>query len=202
MTGTGLLHRIEPMESIRAFIAIDLSEEARAVLADASETLAQRVPSGAVKWVSPQKIHLTLRFLGNTPLEKLDELYAALDRTVSAHNPFSLHLDQLGCFPNERRPRVIWVGVQGDTAQAQSLRDDLEEMVTAMGWEPEQRPFRPHLTLGRVKQKGATLDLPWGQNVAPAQIGVNVVHLFESQLKPSGAVYTVRHTSHLQGASA
>ncbi|HSM57803.1 MAG TPA: RNA 2',3'-cyclic phosphodiesterase [Candidatus Sulfomarinibacteraceae bacterium] len=189
------------MESIRAFIAIDLSEEARAVLANAGETLARRVPSGVVKWVSPQKMHLTLRFLGDTPLEKLDELFAALDRTVSAHPPFSLHLDELGCFPNRRRPRVVWVGVQGDTAQAEALRDDIEEMAAAMGWEPEQRPFRPHLTLGRVKEKGAALDLPWGQGVAPAKIAVDAVHLFESQLRPSGAVYTVRHTSHLQGAA-
>lgn len=188
------------MDSIRTFIAIDLSEEVRAVLADAGETLAQRVPSGAVKWVMPEKMHLTVRFLGNTRVAQLDDLSAALDRTASRHSPFSLQLNQLGCFPNERRPRVIWVGVQGDMAQAMDLRADIDETVAEMGWEPEQRSFHPHLTLGRVKDKGATVDLPWGQGVAPAVLDVDAVHLFQSELKPSGAVYSIRHTSRLGGA--
>lgn len=187
------------MESIRAFIAIDLSEEARAVLADVSETLAARVPQGAVKWVPPQNMHLTLRFLGNTPVAKLDALYAALDRTVAGHEPFSLRLDKVGCFPNERRPRVVWVGVQGDTDKAEALRRDIDEMLAPMGWEPEGRPFRAHLTLGRVKDRGAELDLPWGQRVAPATSTVDAVRFFESQLKPTGSIYTVRHTSYLGG---
>lgn len=185
------------MSTIRAFIAIDLSDEAKAVLADVSETLKSRTPSGAVKWVEPQRMHLTLRFLGNTPLDKLDALAAALDDVAERHAPFELHLDALGCFPNERAPRVIWVGVQGDLATAEALRGAIEERIEPLGWEPEEKSFRPHLTLGRVKERKADIELPWGQGVAPAVINVEEIVLFESELRRTGPRYTVRHVSRL-----
>lgn len=189
------------MSTIRAFIAIELSDEAKAVLADVSETLANQTPSGAVKWVEPQRMHLTLRFLGNTPLDKLDELAAALDAVAEQHAPFRLALNALGCFPNGRRPRVIWVGVEGDVARAQALRATIEEAIEPFGWEPEEKPFKPHLTLGRVKDHKASIDLPWGQGVAPAEINVREIVLFESQLRRSGPIYTARHVSKLGGGS-
>lgn len=185
------------MSTIRAFIAIDLSDEAKAVLADVSGALASQTPQGVVKWVEPHRMHLTLRFLGNTPLDRLDELTDALDEAAQTHAPFTLRLDALGCFPNERRPRVVWVGVEGDLAQAEALRAAIEERVRLLGWEPEEKPFRPHLTLGRVKDRKATIDLPWGQGVAPANITVEEVVLFESQLRRSGPRYIVRHVSRL-----
>lgn len=189
------------MSTIRAFIAIDLSDEAKAVLADVSGTLASQTTEGVVKWVEPQRMHLTLRFLGNTPLDKLDELAAALDEVAQSHAPFKLNLDALGCFPNERRPRVIWVGVEGDVARAEALRAAIEAKIGSLGWEPEEKSFRPHLTLGRVKDRKATIDLPWGQGVAPAVIDVEEVVLFESQLRRSGPRYIARHVSRLDGGA-
>lgn len=185
------------MSTIRAFIAIDLSDEAKAVLADVSGALASQTPQGVVKWVEPHRMHLTLRFLGNTPVDRLDELADALDEAAQAHAPFTLRLDALGCFPNERRPRVIWVGVVGDVARAEALRAAIEEKLEPLGWQPEEKSFRPHLTLGRVKDRKATIDLPWGQGVAPASINVEEIVLFESQLRRSGPQYIARHVSRL-----
>lgn len=187
------------MEKIRAFLAIPLSSEARAVVAGVADELAGEVPERAVKWVSPERIHITVRFLGSTPLDKLEPLAGHLDRIAEQHAPFTLELDSLGCFPNERRPRVIWVGVAGQTRRLEDLQRDIEQMVVDMGWEPERRDFHAHLTLGRVKDKSARVDLPWGQRVAPATIPVQEVHLFESELRPNGPLYTRRHSSSLGG---
>lgn len=187
------------MEKIRAFLAIPLSSEARAVVAGVADELAGEVPERAVKWVSPERIHLTVRFLGSTPVDKLEPLASHLDRIAGQHAPFALELDSLGCFPNERRPRVIWVGVAGQTRKLEDLQSDIEQMVVDMGWERERRDFHAHLTLGRVKDKSARVDLPWGQGVAPATIPVQEVHLFESELRRSGPLYTIRHSSSLGG---
>ena len=187
------------MATIRAFIALDLSEEARAVLAQVSDTLSQKTAEGAVKWVDASRMHLTLRFLGNTPTEKLDSLAASLDGVARQHRPFTLTLDALGCFPNERKPRGIWVGLGGDLEPLQALYGTLQGALEPLGWEAEDRDFHPHLTLGRVKDRRAKIDLPWGQGVAPAKTVVSEVVLYESQLRPQGPLHTVRHASALGG---
>jgi 2'-5' RNA ligase len=190
------------METIRAFIALDLSDEARAVLATVSAELAQRVPDRSVRWVEPERIHLTLRFLGNTPLIKLADIYDRLDEVARDHDPFLLSLGRLGCFPSERRPRVIWVGVEGDTEAAAALNSDIESVLVPLGWESERRPFQPHLTLGRVKDNRARIELPWGKGVAPAATAIDEVCFYESKLHHSGSVYTVRHRSQLGARAA
>lgn len=185
------------MASIRAFIAVELSAEVKAVLHEVASTLEKEVAPGVVKWVQPERMHLTFRFLGDTPLEKLDDLSAALDRVALAHEPFSLTLDSLGCFPNERRPRVIWVGVQGDVTDAIRLRGSLDEALQELGWDREDRAFQPHLTLGRVKDPRAKVRLPWGRRVAAATSAVREVVLFESKLRADGPLYIARHVSRL-----
>src|SRR5690554_6339527 len=102
LTDAAQVTTIALMETIRAFIALDLSLEARAVLAEVIETLSQQVPERAVRWIPVENIHLTLRFLGNTPVTQLEALYEQLDHTVARHRPFMLYLHELGCFPNER----------------------------------------------------------------------------------------------------
>lgn len=186
------------MSVIRAFIAIELSAEARAVLADVVATLEQRIAPGVVKWVAPQRMHLTLRFLGDTPLAKLEEVAAAMDSVAQQQAPFALELDALGCFPDERRPRVIWVGVRGAVARATDLQRALDEALEGAGWEREKQPFRPHLTLGRVKDRKEKVALPWGAGVAPASIPVHEIVLFESQLRREGPRYIARHRSALR----
>lgn len=185
------------MDNIRAFIAIELSEEARAVLGHVTQQLAASTEYDAVKWVNPDRMHLTLRFLGETPLAQLDELGRALDGVALQHQPFELFLDALGCFPHEGRPRVIWVGVKGQVAETRQLRAAVESAIEPLGWQPDRKSFEPHLTLGRVKNPRASIRLPWGQGIAPARTLVHELVLFESQLRREGARYIARHTSAL-----
>jgi len=155
------------MEKIRTFIALTLPDGAREALGAVSQELAPQVPEKSVKWVTPERIHLTLRFLGDTAVDKLDDVAKGLDTVAAASAPFTLHLDQLGCFPNERRPRVIWVGVRGATEEAAALKGAIDRMLAPLGWEPEKRSFHPHLTLGRVKRHHRQIALPWGSPVVP-----------------------------------
>ena len=183
------------MTTIRAFIAIDLPPDVKRALADAAATLNGRVPRGTVRWVRPEQMHLTLRFLGDTPADRLPALAAALDTLAAGHAPFVLRLTELGCFPNTRRPRVVWVGLGGAEAKLTALVAALEAALRPLGWPPEDKPFRAHLTLGRVKDERAAQGVDWSAAVPALDVPVTAVHLIESQLRPEGSVYTVRHTS-------
>lgn len=184
------------MSKIRTFVAIHLSDEARQVLGQINQELARQVPRG-VRWVAPELMHLTLRFLGDTAVARLPAISQALDAVGAAHAPFQLRLDGLGCFPNRRRPRVIWAGLQGDLDDASALKEAIDAVLVDLGWDPEDRPFSPHLTLGRVKDSRELGGLRWDTAVQPATVPVTAVHLIESQLTPQGSIYTVRHTSTL-----
>jgi 2'-5' RNA ligase len=186
------------MKTIRAFIAIKLPDDVRTALGQVSQTLSGQIPRGAVRWVAPDRMHLTLRFLGDTELSKLPAISKELDQVMIRHSAFHLSLAQLGCFPNPGRPRVIWAGIQGNLEQLQALHRDISEFLAPLGWEREKRPFRPHLTLGRVKDARKVSGAAWGVNVEERSIPVDVVHLIQSDLKPTGPIYTVRHSSALK----
>jgi 2'-5' RNA ligase len=189
------------MEEIRAFIAIELPDEVGKLLDDARQVLARKLVRGGVRWVKTSNIHLTLRFLGNAKSDQLPVLYDGLDKAASRCAPFSLVLDSLGCFPNPRRPRVIWVGLNGELSSLNSLYREVEKMLADNGWEVEGRGYHPHLTLGRVKDSTKVVEaqFPWGVRLASGEIDVDAVHLIESQLLPSGAVYSIRHSGYLTG---
>ena len=185
------------MITIRAFIAIDLPAEVKQALGDVAAALAAGVPRGAVRWVRPEQIHLTLRFLGDTPIDRLPALAAALDDVAGRHSPFVLRLTTTGCFPNARRPRVVWVGLGGEAAALAALVAGLNTALGALGLPPEDKPFRAHLTLGRVKDERAAQEIDWSAAVPALNVPVAAIRLIESQLRPDGPVYTVRHTSQL-----
>lgn len=191
------LRTIGRMRTIRSFIAISLPAAVQDALGAVSQELAPRVPGRAVTWVRPESMHLSLRFLGDTPLDRLDALFTMLESVGALHQPFTLQLSQLGVFPNERRPRVIWVGLGGDVDAAAALQRDLDAALVPLGWQPEGKPFSPHLTLGRVKRDHDQIWLPWGRSVVPASFDVGEIHLIESQLRPQGSLYIVRHSSQL-----
>lgn len=179
------------------FIAISLPEAVRGALGQVSAALAAQVPPRSVRWVRPELMHVTLRFLGDSAVSILPRLTAELDRVTAQQQPFDLTVSGLGCFPNRQRPRVIWAGLQGDIAQASALATAVNKAVVSLGWEMEKRPFRPHLTLGRVNDSRHVQQIDWEMEIEEKVVGVTAVHLIESQLKPSGPVYTVRHTSYL-----
>ena len=187
------------MDEIRAFVAIKLPANIVSYLGQLVDSYQQINPGQAIRWVKSENIHLTLKFLGNTPTNKLPELYREIDLVCANTPTFNIHLTTLGCFPNQKRPRVIWVGLDSDTSWLANLHQSIEESVVALGWKSETRKFHPHLTLGRVKNSRAISDVrfPWGQAVDAKSFAVNSIHVFESQLQPSGAVYSVRHVSPL-----
>ena len=185
------------MEMLRTFIAIPLPEPLLAELGRLQRELAQAVPPRSVRWVRPASIHLTLKFLGDTPAEKLPQIKEAL-AVVARHAPAcTFTAGGLGCFPNPRRPRVIWVGVQEPTGRLAALQDAIEEVMAPFGYPPERRGFTPHLTLGRVQRRASKSDAARiGEVVAATEVGtlarVPADHfaLIRSVLKPTGAEYT------------
>jgi 2'-5' RNA ligase len=185
------------MATVRSFIAIELDEELRANLKALQDRLRGQLAPRSVRWVRPQGIHLTLKFLGDTPVARLDDIKTALAQAATEVGPFTFTVGGLGCFPNTRRPRVVWVGLQEPTGALVRLRDAVEAQVAPLGFPTEKRRFSPHLTLGRVQRRASKSEVrEIGEVVAAREIGtvdemdVAVVCHIKSDLRPSGAVYT------------
>jgi len=189
------------MSTIRCFVAIELPSIVYQSLENTAARLSDRVDARSVRWVKPTNVHLTLRFLGDTEPSTIKDVNLSLDRVALNQKPFTLSLGALGCFPNQRKPRVIWVGVNGDTEQLSTLYYALARELEPLGWPAEKRPFKPHLTLGRVKNSRQVVNaqLPWGEALASASFDVSAVNLIKSDLRPTGAVYTSLHESHFAG---
>ena len=188
-------------QTIRTFIAIALPEEITAVLAQLSYSFAKQIPSRAVRWVKPDRMHLTLRFLGETAVPQLTPIATELDHVTANYAPFKLHLHQVGCFPNRRRPRVLWIGLAGEKRPLQAIKRDIDTFLQPMGWEQEKRPFQAHLTVGRVKDARQLQQLNLNVPVGKAAWEVTAVHLIQSQLRPQGPLYTTHHSSQLNPKS-
>lgn len=185
------------MEKIRTFIAIELDESIKDELTKLQERLKGETPRGSVRWVRSGGIHLTLKFLGDVPADQVEKITTALQRSCQGVSPFSLSCGGLGCFPNPRRPRVVWVGIQEETGTLVQLKKAIEENVAPLGYPTEKRKFSPHLTLGRVQRRASSGDRgQLGELVEASEIGilgqmeVRSVSLIRSDLRPSGAVYT------------
>ncbi len=191
--------------SLRLFIAIDLTPEVREWLGKAKQLLAERIDPRAVRWVDVGSIHVTLKFLGETPAPRADGIRAVLDGLARGRAPFPLAVEGLGCFPNFARPRVIWAGVRPEPA-LEEIQKRLEEEMARIGFPPERRAFSPHLTLGRVRDGVPVARLgEIGRAVEtaspPPAAGMNVEGwcLFRSVLRPGGPEYTVLHRAAFSG---
>ena len=180
---------------IRCFIAIELPEETLQKLAAIQQQLI-RSRSG-VRWVKPGSIHLTLKFLGNILPAQVDDIAAATAQLVRDEPPLTLCAADLGAFPGYRKPRVIWVGLQGEVERLANIQANLEKALEPLGFAPEGRGFRPHLTIGRVKDRHrlqslieaiSTLELPKFNSFDAEEI-----ILYKSDLRPTGAIYTKLH---------
>jgi len=183
------------MEKIRAFIAIELPDAVRAALYSVQGGLrAERHPY--VKWVDPGSIHLTLKFLGNIDADKVSPITDAIARAAQGVSPFRLKLGDLGAFPNPRRPNVIWVAVTGDVERLASLQRGIDHSLVPLGFSPESRPFTPHLTLGRLRERASVGERQRiGESlitVKPEEVPFQVgeISLMRSTLTPSGAIYS------------
>jgi RNA 2',3'-cyclic 3'-phosphodiesterase len=186
-----------PDDILRTFIAIELNESLRIALQSVQDKLKRRVPPGSVKWVAPTGIHLTLKFLGDTPAGRVPDIEVALQGSCALFTPFAFSAEGRGCFPNFRRPRVVWVAVREKDRFLARLQEAVERTVAPLGWPTEERAFSPHLTLGRVaKDADGRTAAAVGEAVEQLvveQIGlqtVTAVSLIQSDLRPTGAVYS------------
>lgn len=191
------------MGLVRAFIAIEIPPAIRQAIHQKTSTLRAELGTSA-RWVSPENIHLTLKFLGDISAEHADLLTQALRAEADSVPVFDLHVGGLGSFPNVKRARVLWIGVQAP-AELEALARRIESACARHGSESETRGFSPHLTIGRVRQGQSLQDEQRiGRALAATKIDslgtarVDSVHLFKSDLRPDGAVYTKLFSAQLK----
>ncbi|MFH0729946.1 MAG: RNA 2',3'-cyclic phosphodiesterase [Pseudomonadota bacterium] len=178
--------------TLRAFIAIELPPPVLLATGDAQKKL--KAAGLRLKWVRPENLHLTLRFLGDIAQSRIPEIVAAIRSASKEVIPFALNAGGIGVFPNFRAPRVIWMGIDGDLDTLGGICQRLEEKLTPLGFPPEGRPFTGHLTLGRVAER---INIPLLQNAVsaadPIESGIFTVDricFIKSDLRPTGAIYT------------
>jgi 2'-5' RNA ligase len=193
---------------LRSFIAIEIPSEIQQAIARATAGLQEAVPRPAVRWVAPQNIHLTLKFLGDVSPANLEQLARSLRVETANHPVFRASIGGVGVFPHPRQPRVIWIGCQAPPALV-SLYRGVEAVCARLGYVAEKRAFSPHLTLGRVGNSISPTELEHlrlaMQQVEAKDLGifaVEAVHIFKSDLQPGGSIYTRLYSLPLQSQDA
>jgi 2'-5' RNA ligase len=179
----------------RAFIALTLPENILAALGSASGELIKRFDA---KWVKPEALHLTLKFLGNVDEGTLKALSIKMDETASLFSPFDMQLASLGAFPQAKRARIIWAGIDTDIIRLRDLTSSIDAFSAQFGITKEERTFSAHITLARLKTS-AVVDLDI--KVPALNFTAKKMHLYKSELSQQGAKYTVLHSSPFTGAS-
>jgi 2'-5' RNA ligase len=178
--------------NMRLFIAIELPEDSKKLITKVQSILKDRGLDAG--WTKPEGIHLTLKFLGEVEETKVNGINTALSDACKGIQRLQLEIAEAGAFPNTRNPRVIWLGVSGDTEQLASLQRAIEAAMTKIGFEKEERKFSPHLTLARIKAPRPRDNWPQAlesiKDVKFPAFSAASVSLMKSELKPSGAVYT------------
>lgn len=180
------------MEKIRSFIAIELPGSTRKAL----EAVQNDIKSNhfRMRWVKPENIHLTLKFLGDITIEQVETVGRAMAAAAENLKPILLQAKGVGAFPNIKKPRVLWAGVQGDTEGLCNFQELLDRELSEIGIPPENRPFRGHLTIGRLKDWPD--PGPWfaalerNRNFEAERFEATTVTLFRSDLTPAGARYS------------
>jgi 2'-5' RNA ligase len=188
---------------LRLFIAVEIPAELQQKVYKETAKLRSELGS-LVRWVAVENMHLTLRFLGDVSPSNVEFLMRMLRNEAEAVPCFNIQLTGLGSFPNLRRPRVIYIGIQAPAA-LDTLQRAIESATRRLGYESEERPFSAHLTLGRVKQNATASDQQKIRRALEstrvdllARARVDSVHLFKSDLKPSGSVYTRLYSAPLR----
>jgi 2'-5' RNA ligase len=177
---------------VRCFVGVALSREIREGVGAALAPLA-RIDADA-KWVDPANIHVTLKFLGSVPEGRIPEIERALSPLGAWQTRFDLGFRGAGAFPNEKRPRVLWIGAHEGAGALQALASAVEDATVALGFPPEDRPFSPHVTIARLRSPRGVLALMHEvRSLADRDFGKMLVDefvLFRSDLGPSGPKYT------------
>jgi 2'-5' RNA ligase len=187
------------MAKIRSFIALDLPEDLKKGLQNLQDKA--RKHTDCVRWVKPDNIHLTLKFLGAIEESQVDPIARILENMTTGIAPFKLQVKGFGAFPNARSPKVIWVGMDDNQERVVLFQEKLEETLAAIGFAPEKRTYSPHLTLGRVKESRAKRDIEQLiEKYKDEDLGyftAGSIVFYRSDLQPSGPVYSSLKTIQL-----
>lgn len=177
---------------MRLFTAFQLSHEAKHAAQEVQLRLKEQLKC---KWQPLGNLHITLHFLGETSTKQAEGVIQALEEHCANHSPFQLTMGQLGAFPNERRPRILWLGIEGELERLMRLQRDTAQALQPFGYAEANKDYKPHITLGREPQYTLRLE-EWNNRLLPASPPawtVDQVILFQSELRPSGAVHTPLH---------
>lgn len=175
-------------ETIRSFVAVSISEGARRQIADLLGRL-RREPGVSVRWVRPELMHLTLAFLGEVSGDFIESAMVRLGEVSPQHKAFKMQLKELGAFPSPARARVVWIGTEQGKGEVCALQTGVVKALCAVGYQPERRPFSPHLTIGRLRMPGDVSRAVGVQFVSESFL-IDRVVLFRSVLQPTGPVYS------------
>jgi 2'-5' RNA ligase len=180
------------MAAVRTFISINLDASLHKSLSDVLRTLSSS--KAGVKWVPPENAHLTLKFLGNVEETRLAEVFAACERAAGGVRQIDLEMRAVGCFPSVDRPRIVWLGVQKGVEELKQLQRKVEEELEQIGYPREDREFRAHLTIGRVKGKQGMSRLrrllEQEKNIFIGSMRADKISVMKSKILPGGPVYT------------
>jgi 2'-5' RNA ligase len=183
---------------MRLFIALPLAPEVERQLGRLIGLLKPR--TDVVRWVAPQNIHLTVRFLGDTDEKLVKDINRAIDEVAAEHQKIETVFELVGAFPNLRRPRIFWVGSSDPMEEASKIARQIEHRMRGLGFEKEKKGFKPHLTLGRVRQgkrADELADYLASFKLDPIPVELDRLTLFKSELTPKGSIYTRLHESKL-----
>ena len=193
-------------KNIRSFIAIPLPTSVQQTLESWAGQIKQRQKSG-VKWVNTSNLHLTLKFLGEIQPVQVATIHQEMLKTAADFTDFTFDLQGIGAFPGLNKPRVIWAGIKAPP-QLQEIYQDLEDRLFQLGFPREERPFSPHLTLGRVERTASQTEIAHlsailrePNHAALTGVAVSALHLYRSDLRPAGPVYTLLQHAPLKSNS-
>ena len=180
-------------ELMRSFIAVPVPPEVVKRMVSAIAPLRSLAPQ--VKWVEPEAFHITLKFLGEAPQAKLERTWGVVSAEIRKMLSFTINFRGVGAFPNLKRPRVIWAGVEEGKAELVARARQTEQVCAACGFEPDNRPYQAHVTLGRVREPAPDPQLAARleelSETAFGEARVDRVLLMKSELTRKGAIYTV-----------
>jgi len=177
---------------MRVFIAIDIDENIKTGMIELQKQLAEKadIKKSDVKWVKPQAMHITLKFLGEIKDQQVSEVCSIVENVANRHKSFELDIEAVGCFGGTSA-RVLWIGCGKGAEQLRNIQSDIEENLSTRGWPEEKRKFTGHLTLCRIRNRKAGIKL--AQEFKDAKLGttaVDALTVYQSQLTPEGPIYT------------
>lgn len=178
---------------MRVFVAVDISAEARRLIAERIEHFRRRFPDLRVGWNKTEKLHLTLKFIGEMPETKIFQLITVVENSVKEAKPFLLAIEGVGAFPPRGAARVLWLGVKDESQTLSQIQKRVDNECEKTGFERERRAFKPHLTVARLKEPGKSRELTelhLKTDFPAIEFEISETVIYKSDLLPTGSIYT------------